>query len=73
MRTTLHLPDDVFSKLERAQRPLLATEVAELFRSSLGKVYRLARANLIPSFRFGGSVLFDPKALADRLRGTAIP
>ena len=57
-------------KLEHCERALTVSEVAELFRVGCGTVYRLARKHAIPSFRFGGSVLFDPGSLARWMRGT---
>lgn len=62
----------VLEKLERIDHPLRAAELAQMFRSSLQKVYRLARNNVIPRIRFGGSVLFDGVKVARRLRGEAV-
>jgi excisionase family DNA binding protein len=50
--------------LKQTNRALVVREVAEMFRVTCGTVYRLARNNAIPNFRFGGTVLFDPQALA---------
>jgi excisionase family DNA binding protein len=60
----------LIESLERGTRALIALEVAELFRITPGCVYRLARKHAIPSFRFGGSLLFDPQALARWIRNT---
>jgi excisionase family DNA binding protein len=60
----------LIDKLERTDHALIAAEVAEIFRVTCGTVYRLARNHAIPSFRFGGAVLFDPQALARWMRST---
>ncbi len=60
----------LIDKLEHTDHALVASEVAELFRVTCGTVYRLARNHAIPSFRFGGSLLFDPGSLARWMRGT---
>jgi excisionase family DNA binding protein len=59
----------LIEKLERGDRNLIVREVAEIFRVTPGTVYRLARKHAIPSFRFGGSVLFNPQKLAQWMRG----
>lgn len=61
----------LIESLERSTRALLVREVAEIFRVTPGCVYRLARKNVIPSFRFGGTVLFNPQKLAQCIRGAA--
>lgn len=61
----------LIDKLERADRNLIVREVAEIFRVTPGTVYRLARKHAIPSFRFGGTLLFNPQALARWMRGAA--
>ena len=61
----------LIEKLERGDRNLKVREVAEILRVSTGTVDRLARKHATPSFRFGGSVLFNPQALARWMRGTA--
>ena len=72
-RSSLPIIDSgILEKLERIDHPLIAPELAQMFRSSVQKVYRLARNNVIPSFRFGGSVLFDGAKVARRLRGEAV-
>lgn len=59
----------LIEKLEHSDRNLIVPEVAEIFRVTPGTVYRLARKHAIPSFRFGGSVLFNPQKLAQWMRG----
>ncbi len=60
----------LIEKLERTEHALIAREVGAMFRITVGSVYRLAKNCSIPSFRFGGSVLFDPQALARWMRNT---
>ncbi len=69
-----HLPADsgLIEKLQAINHPLFAPEVAALFRSTRDTVYRLARKGVIPSYRFGGGVRFDPLELALCLRGTTV-
>ena len=59
----------VLEALERRDRPLLAPELAELLRASVGKIYRLARQGVLPSYRVGNTVQFDGALVARRLRG----
>jgi excisionase family DNA binding protein len=59
----------LIDKLERGDRNLIVREVAEIFRVTNGTIYRLARRHAIPSFKFGGSLLFNPQALAQWMRG----
>lgn len=65
----LALESGLIEKLEQSHRALLVREVAELFRVTPGTVYRLSRQNVIPSFRFGGSLRFDPCKLSAWMRG----
>lgn len=46
-------------------RALDAEEVAKLFNTSAPLIYKQAREGLMPSFRVGTAVRFDPKKLAD--------
>jgi excisionase family DNA binding protein len=59
----------LIDKLEHSDRNLIVREVADIFRVTPGTVYRLARKHAIPSFRFGGSLLFNPQKLAQWMRG----
>jgi excisionase family DNA binding protein len=47
---------------------LTVSDVAELLKVSERQVYKLAAENLIPSFKVGGSVRFDPATIAAWLR-----
>jgi len=51
-------------------RALRVNEVAELLSVSERLVYRLAAERLMPAFRIGNSLRFDPAALAAWLRQT---
>ena len=59
------------ARLDSYSRSLKVKEVADLFRITPGAVYKLVARNAIPSFKFGGSLLFDPGALADFVRRRA--
>lgn len=64
----LVLESGLVGKLDQTNRALLVREVAEMFRVTPGTVYRLCRQNAIPSFRFGGSLRFDPRKLSEWMR-----
>ncbi|MGA8504685.1 MAG: helix-turn-helix domain-containing protein [Candidatus Sulfotelmatobacter sp.] len=64
------IPSGFIAQLEQRNSALLAPEVARMLRLTPGTVYRLARQRAIPSFRVGGSLLFDPQRLAQWMRGT---
>ncbi len=49
---------------------LTAEEVAELLGTSSVQIYRLARRGSLPSFRIASSVRFDPRKVAEFLRGS---
>jgi excisionase family DNA binding protein len=66
---TLH--SGLITTLEQRTSALLAPEVAAILRITPGTVYRLARNHAIPSFRVGGSVLFNPQRLAQWISGGA--
>ncbi len=55
-------------RIERFGRAMTATQLAALLAVSRIVVYKLAKANRIPSFRIGTCVRFDPKAIANWLR-----
>lgn len=67
---TRSFPGGLIDKLEHTDHALIVSEVADLFRVTCGTVYRLARKHAIPSFRFGGSILFDPGSLTRWIRST---
>jgi len=52
---------------------LTVSDVAELLNISERQVYKLAAENGIPSFKIGGSVRFDPAAIAAWLRQRIAP
>lgn len=58
----------VVSELEGQAHALKAKEVARLLGVTAQHIYKLAARQLIPSFRVGGAVRFDPAEVADWLR-----
>jgi excisionase family DNA binding protein len=58
-------------RIEEIKRAMTVGEVAELLAVSPITVYKLAKAGRLPSFRIGTSVRFDPRAVAEWLRGNA--
>jgi excisionase family DNA binding protein len=58
----------IIAELETKVHALKAKEVAALLRVTAQHIYKLAAQQLIPSFRVGGAVRFDPIQIADWLR-----
>lgn|GEM_PF-2558127 len=54
--------------LESRKEALNTQQVAELLGVSEKKIYRLAAAGLLPSFRVGSAIRFDGQDIADWLR-----
>ena len=54
--------------LENCEEALNVSQVAELLGVSPKKIYRLAAAGVLPSFRVGSAVRFDAQDMADWLR-----
>ena len=59
--------------LDKRATALTVSEVAEILNISERQVYKLASLNLIPSFRIGSSIRFDPSQVAHWLRQKAQP
>jgi excisionase family DNA binding protein len=58
----------IIAELEMKGHALKAKEVAALLRVTAQHIYKLAAQQLIPSFRVGGAVRFDPIQIADWIR-----
>jgi excisionase family DNA binding protein len=61
----MSLPD----RIERIGRALTADELARMLTVSRITIFKQAKAGRIPSFRMGTCVRFDPKMVAQWLRG----
>ena len=61
------LPLSLIEKLKSFQRAMTAEEVADLLNISRFTVLRKAKRHVIPSFRVGHVIRFDPRALASWL------
>ena len=61
----MSLPD----RIERIGRALTADELASMLTVSRITIFKQAKAGRIPSFRIGTCVRFDPKTVAQWLRG----
>jgi excisionase family DNA binding protein len=61
----MSLPD----RIERVGRALTANELASMLTVSRITIFKQAKAGLIPSFRIGTCVRFDPTSVARWLRG----
>jgi excisionase family DNA binding protein len=58
-------------RIEQIHHAITAPELARFLAVSPITVYKLAKAGRLPSFRIGTSVRFDPRAVAEWLRGNA--
>lgn len=54
--------------LERRQRALKVSEVADLLQVSPMTIYRAAKDGSLPSFKVGSSLRFDPKVIVAWLK-----
>ena len=59
----------IIVQLQQRQKALKASDLATLLGVTPQHVYKRAAQQDIPSFRIGRSVRFDPKQVADWLRG----
>jgi excisionase family DNA binding protein len=59
----------VIQRLNAIERPLCAPQLAQLLGVSHVQIYKLAKKNIIPSFRVGYAVRFDTRAVARWLQG----
>jgi excisionase family DNA binding protein len=62
----------IVEQLERIDHALTVKELAPILSMSETKLYDMARAGRIPSYRIGGGVRFDPRAVARWLESKAI-
>ena len=58
-------------RIKEIRRAITASEVAAFLAVSPITVYKMAKAGRMPSFRVGTAVRFDPRAIAEWLRGNA--
>jgi len=61
----LNEPLSIRQRLASFKRALTAPEVAEVLGVSKVSIFKLAKQGIIPSFRIGTSVRFDPRKTAD--------
>jgi len=59
--------------LDKRATALTVSEVAEILNISERQVYKLASLNIIPCFRVGSSIRFDPSQVAAWLRQKSGP
>ncbi len=62
-------PLSLADRIERIGRALTANELAEMLTVSRITIFKQAKAGRIPSFRVGTCVRFDPRSVAQWLRG----
>jgi excisionase family DNA binding protein len=55
-------------ELDRRKDALIASELAELLAIDVKTVYKYAAKQMIPSFRIGRNVRFDPRILSEWLK-----
>ena len=56
-------------RIEAVRRAMTPTEVAAILAISPITIYKMAKAGRLPSLRIGSAVRFDPRAIAEWLRG----
>jgi excisionase family DNA binding protein len=61
-------PRDLASTIERRRKAMTVKEVADVLGVSDKQIYSLVSRSLIPYFRVGGALRFDPFAIAAWLR-----
>lgn len=59
----------LLEQLENAPNALCASDLATLLQTSKMTIYRMANRGVIPSFRVGGLIRFEPLAVAGWFRG----
>jgi excisionase family DNA binding protein len=57
----------ILQMLESKEHALKAGELAKLLGVTRQHIYKMAAANVIPSFRVGAAVRFDPRQIAEWL------
>ncbi len=62
----------IAARIDAMHHALVVKDLAPILRVSSTKLYNMAREGRIPSYRLGGSVRFDPHAVAVWLRSRAI-
>jgi excisionase family DNA binding protein len=69
-RTSNELPNstDLVERLEASRSALRARDLAEMFGVTQQHIYKMAALGVIPSFRVGASVRFDPGTIAEWLK-----
>lgn len=60
----LFAKQSIIEVIASSKRALTAAELADLLAVSPDQIYALARKGVLPSFRVGNAVRFDPKAIA---------
>jgi excisionase family DNA binding protein len=63
----------IIEKLLAYSRPITAKELADLLHVSHLTILRKAKRGIIPSFKVGSLVRFNPKEVAEWLRRSGIP
>jgi excisionase family DNA binding protein len=59
---------DLIRRLQEGKTALKAQDLAQLFGVTQQHIYKLAATGVIPSFRVGCAVRFDPSVVADWLK-----
>ena len=60
--------NDLVERLEASKSALKARDLAEIFGVTQQHIYKMAAIGVIPSFRVGASVRFDPGIVAEWLK-----
>ena len=59
---------ELVERLEAGSTALRARDLAKMFGVTQQHIYKLAALGIIPSFRIGTAVRFDPRSIAEWLR-----
>ena len=62
---------DLFESLSRRSSAMTVEEVAALFHVSERHIYKLVQDGILPHFKVGKAVRFDPGKIADWLEGAS--
>jgi excisionase family DNA binding protein len=68
-RGDVYAMQSVIEVIASSKRALTAADLASILSVTPDAIYALARRGILPSFRIGSAVRFDPKAVAQYLQG----
>lgn len=72
IHSTQRSESTIADEIERSPTALTVRDLTKLWQVSDETVYRLATSGVLPHFRIGGSLRFDPRQVAMWLRSRSI-